>query len=295
MVAGSQRIGFIGTGVMGQGMVTNLLNAGYQVTVYNRTKSKADSLVKRGATWADNLTAVASSTDIIITMVGYPSDVHHVYFAPDGLIAHARKKSFLIDMTTSKPSLAQEIYQAALQRGIYALDAPVSGGDVGAKNATLTIMVGGDEEAFNKVVPVLSHMGSHVLRQGNAGAGQHTKMCNQITIASNMIGVCEALAYAKKAGLDVEQVLKSISSGAAASWSLANLAPRILREDYAPGFYVKHFLKDLKIAIEESDKMELKLKGLQLAKSLYEELCMAGGQDYGTQSLFKIYEDEFLN
>jgi 3-hydroxyisobutyrate dehydrogenase len=291
MMNKNYKIGFIGTGVMGQGMVANLLKAGYEVIVHNRTKSKADGLVKQGAVWVDDVPQIASQADVVITIVGFPTDVRSVYLDPDGIIAHACAGSYLIDMTTSMPSLAREIYQAACEKGIYALDAPVSGGDIGARNGTLTIMVGGDKESFAEVVPILRHLGSNVLRQGSAGAGQHTKMCNQITIASNMIGVCEALAYAKKAGLDVEQVLKSISSGAAASWSLANLAPRILKEDYEPGFYVKHFLKDLRIAIEESNRMGLKLSGLQLAKSLYEELSAVGGQDDGTQALYKLYEE----
>ena len=242
-------IGFIGTGVMGRSMAGHLIKQGYKVLVYNRTKSKTEDLVNSGAVCEETVGAVASEANVIITMVGFPSDVEEIYFCEEGIIENIKPGSYLIDMTTSSPALAIKIYDKAKAKGVYSLDAPVSGGDVGAKNATLTIMVGGDKEAFEKVEPILSILGTNVILQGDAGAGQHTKMCNQIAIASNMIGVCEAVVYAEKAGLDPSQVLKSIGSGAAGSWSLSNLAPRMIAADFAPGFYVKHFIKDMTIAL----------------------------------------------
>jgi 3-hydroxyisobutyrate dehydrogenase len=282
-----QTIGFIGTGVMGKSMASHLMKAGYPLYVYTRTKEKADELIQQGAKWASTPAEMAKSCDIVITMVGYPKDVENIYLSEDGLVAHAKEGSYLIDMTTSSPQLAQRIKKAAAEKNITALDAPVSGGDVGAKEARLSIMVGGDEKAFEELKPVFSKMGTNIVYQGDAGSGQHTKMCNQIAIASGMIGVCEAILYAEKAGLDPETVLKSIEKGAAGSWSLSNLAPRMLKDDFAPGFYVKHFIKDMTIAIESAESMGFRTPGLALAKTLYEELAEMGEENSGTQALYK--------
>lgn len=282
-------IGFIGTGVMGKSMAKNLIKAGYKLLVYNRTKSKAQELIELGAGWKDSPAEIAKEADVIITMVGYPQDVRNIYLGEGQVIENAKKGAYLIDTTTSSPKLAQEIYEEAKACGLHAMDAPVSGGDVGAREATLSIMVGGDKEAFEEVRPIFEAMGKNIVLQGKAGAGQHTKMSNQIAIASNMIGVAEAMAYAKKAGLDPKLVLKSIESGAAGSWSLSNLAPRMLEGDFRPGFYIKHFIKDMKIALESAEEMGLKTPGLKLALSLYEELAEKGEEDSGTQALFKYY------
>ncbi|MGG1663986.1 NAD(P)-dependent oxidoreductase [Brevibacillus sp. NRS-1366] len=283
-------IGFVGTGVMGKSMATHFLNAGYQVLVYTRTKEKAEELLARGAVWKERISDLAGASHVIITMVGYPSDVEEVYLGAEGIVTHAKPGTFLLDMTTSKPSLAIKIYEEAKKQSLYSLDAPVSGGDVGAREARLTIMVGGDQEAFDIVEPLFKIMGSNVVLQGGPGAGQHTKMCNQICIATNMIGVCEAIAYAKKAGLDPTRVLTSIEAGAAGSWSLSNLAPRMIAGNFAPGFYVKHFIKDMGIALEAAKEMGLLTPGLELSKSLYEELASKGEQDSGTQALIKWFE-----
>ncbi|MDI3480516.1 MAG: 3-hydroxyisobutyrate dehydrogenase [Tepidanaerobacteraceae bacterium] len=283
-------LGFIGTGVMGKSMAANLLKAGYKVFVYNRTKSKAEDLIKQGAVWKDTAAELAAGTDVVITMIGYPKDVEEIYLSENGIINHAKPGSYLIDMTTSSPMLAKRIYEEARARGLYAMDAPVSGGDIGAREARLSIMVGGEPEAFETVKPILEIMGKNIVLQGGPGAGQYTKMCNQIAIASGMIGVCEAIAYAKKAGLDPLRVLKSIESGAAGSWSLSNLAPRMIKGDFAPGFYVKHFIKDMKIALESAKEMGLELPGLALALSLYEKLAAKGEENSGTQALFKLYD-----
>ncbi|HQA59478.1 MAG: NAD(P)-dependent oxidoreductase [Tepidanaerobacteraceae bacterium] len=282
-------IGFIGTGVMGKSMAMNLMKAGYKVLVYNRTKAKAEELIEKGATWKDTVAEVAREANVIITIVGYPKDVREVYLGENGIIENAKAGSYLIDMTTSSPKLAKEIYEAAKARNLHALDAPVSGGDVGAKEARLSIMVGGDAEAFEEVKPIFEVMGKNIVLQGGAGAGQYTKMSNQIAIASNMLGVCEAMAYAIKAGLDPKVVLKSIESGAAGSWSLSNYTPRMLSGDFEPGFYIKHFIKDMKIALESAKELGLKTPGLELALSIYEELAERGEENSGTQALFKYY------
>jgi len=283
-------IGFIGTGVMGKSMANNLLEAGYNVLVYSRTKAKATELLELGAVWKNSVPELAKEANVIITIIGYPKDVEEVYLSEDGILQHAKSGSYILDMTTSTPSLATKIYNEASKKGISSLDAPVSGGDVGAKEARLTIMVGGDESTYNECLPILKCMGQNIVYQGKAGAGQHTKMCNQIAIASNMVGVCEAIAYANKAGLDPENVLKSISAGAAGSWSLSNLAPRIINNDYEPGFFVKHFIKDMTIALEEAETMGMKAPGLDLAKSLYDKLAAVGEEDSGTQALYKLWE-----
>lgn len=283
-------IGFIGLGVMGNSMASNILKGGYDLLVYNRTKSKGDNLVAEGAKWKDNPADIAKESDIVISMVGYPQDVEEIYFGKDGIIENIKKGGIVVDMTTSKPSLAKEIYSEAKEKGVYSLDAPVSGGDVGAKNAALSIMVGGDKEVFEKVLPVFKLMGKNIVWQGEAGAGQHTKMCNQIAIAGNMMGVCETMAYAKRSGLDPERVLKSIETGAASSWSLSNLAPRMINGDFEPGFYVKHFIKDMNIALSEAENMNLDTPALKLAKSLYDKLEKEGNGSSGTQVLYKLID-----
>ncbi|AET67369.1 beta-hydroxyacid dehydrogenase, 3-hydroxyisobutyrate dehydrogenase [Desulfosporosinus orientis DSM 765] len=285
-------IGFIGTGVMGRSMAAHLIRAGYQVAVYNRTKASAADLINMGAAWQDTIAELAAKSKVVITMVGYPKDVEEVYFGEKGILNHAKEGSYFIDMTTSSPDLAQRIYAKAKAKGMHALDAPVSGGDIGAKEARLAIMVGGDEGDFQEILPIFEIMGKNIVLQGNAGAGQHTKMCNQIAIASNMIGVCEAMAYAQKAGLKPETVLKSIETGAAASFSLSNLAPRMLANNYAPGFYVKHFIKDMTIALNSAKQMGLLTPGLELAKTLYEKLAENGEENSGTQALFKLYLEQ---
>lgn len=290
MLAEKTNIGFIGTGVMGKSMARNLMNANYHVQVFTRTKEKAQDLLKDGAKWANSVMELAATSDVIITMVGYPSDVEEVYYGESGILENAKPGSFVIDMTTSKPSLAKEIYHKAKEKQIYALDAPVSGGDIGAKTGKLAIMIGGDEEAFHTLLPIFNVIGENIILQGKAGAGQYTKMANQITIASNMIGVCEAIVYAKKAGLNPERMLKSITTGAAASFSLSNLGPRMLEGDFAPGFYVKHFIKDMTIALESAEELGLATPGLSLSLKLYKELADKGEADSGTQALIKLFK-----
>ena len=285
-------VGFIGIGVMGRSMAGHLLDAGYCVHVYNRTQAKAQDLLDRGAQWQSSPGKVAAAADVIITIVGFPVDVESVYLGEDGVLAQARSGSLAIDMTTSCPNLASRIAQEAAAKGIEVLDAPVSGGDIGAREARLSIMVGGSVSGFERALPLFEIMGKNIVHQGPAGSGQHTKMCNQIAIASGMMAISEAMAYAKKSGLQPETVLKSIESGAAGSWSLTNLAPRVLKGDYAPGFFVKHFIKDMKIAIESAQAMGLDLPGLQLAKKLYDQLASKGCEDDGTQALFKLYEEQ---
>ena len=282
-------IGFIGTGVMGCSMAGHLLAAGHPVNVFNRTREKAEELLSKGAEWCEQPGEVAAKSDIVITIVGFPADVETVYLGDNGIVASARSGSILIDMTTSSPGLAVRIHEAAKAKNYSVLDAPVSGGDVGAREARLSIMVGGDQDAFDRAKPILDIMGANVVLQGPAGSGQHTKMCNQIAIASGMMAICESMAYAKASGLDPDTVLKSIGSGAAASWSLSNLAPRMLGGDFAPGFYVKHFIKDLRIALESAESMQLDLPGLRLASELYLKLASAGCENDGTQALFKLY------
>lgn len=290
MLTNETKIGFIGTGVMGKSMVLNLLSAGYPVSVYTRTKEKAQSLLEQGAAWKDSVAQLAAESEVVISIVGYPQDVEEVYFGENGIIENAKTGTYIIDMTTSKPSLAKDIYNKASEKGIHALDAPVSGGDVGAKNGTLAIMVGGDQTSFDTVYPIFEAMGSNIVLHGEAGAGQHTKLSNQIAIATNMIGVCEAIVYAKKANLDPARVLDTITTGAAGSFSLSKLAPRMIVGDFAPGFYVKHFIKDMKIALESAEEMGLSTPGLALSLQLYEELAEKGEEDSGTQALIKLFD-----
>ncbi|MEI4803172.1 NAD(P)-dependent oxidoreductase [Bacillus sp. FJAT-51639] len=285
-------IGFVGTGVMGKSMVRHLLKAGYMVYVYNRTKEKTADLIEEGAHWCDSPKEIAKTVDVVMTMVGYPHDVEEVYLGANGILTHAKQGTITIDFTTSTPTLAKRIYEEGKSKGIYVLDAPVSGGDIGAKEGRLAIMIGGDEEVYKACLPLFELLGKNIMLQGKAGSGQHTKMCNQIAIASNMLGVCEALAYAKKAGLDPEKVLQSISTGAAGSWSLSNLAPRMLQGDFEPGFYVKHFMKDMNIALEEAEELGLSAPGLTLARELYEQLMQDGEENSGTQALYKQYIKE---
>ena len=285
----NKAIGFIGLGVMGKSMAAHLLKAGFEVFVYTRTKDKASELLSKGAKWASSPKEIAQKTNVIISMVGYPSDVEEIYLGENGLIENGKPGTHLIDMTTSTPTLAVKIAEEAKKRGMESLDAPVSGGDIGAREAKLTIMVGGSNEAFEAVRPIFDIIGSNVVHQGPAGSGQHTKMCNQIAIASNMIGVTEAISYAKKAGLDPDRVLRSISSGSAGSWSLSNLVPRMVEGDFEPGFYIKHFIKDMKIALDEAERMGMEAPGLSLSKSLYEGLAEAGEENSGTQALYKHY------
>lgn len=285
------RIGFIGTGVMGRSMAGHLLDAGYPLIVHNRTPAKAQALLDRGASWANGPAEVASRSEVVVTIVGYPADVEDVYLGADGILAAMPKGGLTIDMTTSSPLLAVEIAGAAADAGIDALDAPVSGGDRGAREATLSIMVGGDREAFERAQPILERMGTTVVLQGGPGAGQHTKMANQISIAAGMVGVCEAMAYARRAGLDPFRVLDSIEHGAAGSWSLSNLMPRALRDDLEPGFFVRHFIKDMRIALDAAAEMGIDLPGLELAEQLYQRLAEDGGEDLGTQALLRLYAD----
>ncbi len=284
-------IGFIGLGVMGQSMAGHLLKAGYPLHVYNRTRSKADALISQGARWETSPGAVAAEADVVITIIGFPKDVEDVFLREAGVIASAKPGTVLIDMTTSSPKLAVQIAQEAKAKGIDALDAPVSGGDLGAREARLSIMVGGEEEVFQRMKPIFEIMGKNIVYQGPAGSGQHTKMANQIAIAAGMLGICEAVAYAEESGLDATRVLESISSGAAGSWSLSNLAPRIIDRNFDPGFFVKHFIKDMTIALEEARSMGLETPGLATAKARYEALAAQGGEDLGTHGLYKLYRD----
>ena len=284
-----EKIAFIGTGVMGASMAKHIIEAGYELTVYNRTRDKADLLIKAGAVWADTPSEAARNVDIVITMLGYPQDVEEVYLGKDGILS-AKHGGVVIDMTTSSPKLALKIYKLAKEKGVAALDAPVSGGDIGAKNATLAIMVGGEEHIFEQMKPVFEKLGKVIRYFGQAGAGQLTKLTNQIAIASNMLGVAEAIVFAQKNGLDAGKVLETITTGAAGSWSLSNLGPRMLGGDMAPGFYVKHFIKDMRIAIETAEDMQLELPGLKLAKRIYDELAEIGMENLGTQAVVKWYE-----
>jgi 3-hydroxyisobutyrate dehydrogenase len=279
------RIGWIGTGVMGASMCGHLLRAGFSATVFNRTKAKAESLLAAGARWADTPKQVAEASDVIFTIVGFPADVREVILGPNGVLAGCKSDNIVVDMSTSEPSLAVEIAEAAGWMGVHAVDAPVSGGDVGARDAQLSIMIGGEPEVIEALKPCWQAMGKTFIRQGGAGAGQHAKMVNQILIAGNMIGVCESLLYAYKAGLDLDTVLESVAGGAAGSWSLSNLGRRIIANNFAPGFFVEHFIKDLGIALAESKRLGLCMPGLALAHQLYLSLQAQGHGRDGTQAL----------
>lgn len=279
------RIGWIGTGVMGSSMVGHLMAAGFRATVFTRSKSKAQPLIDRGAQWAATPKAVAEQSDVIFSIVGFPSDVRSVMLGADGALAGSKSGNVLVDMTTSEPSLAVEIHDEAKKKGVHSVDAPVSGGDIGAKNATLSIMIGGDKEIVESLQPLFGAMGKTIVHQGGAGAGQHTKMANQILIATNMIGVCESLLYGYKAGLDLPTMLQSVGPGAAGSWSLNNLGPRIMNNNFDPGFFVEHFIKDMGIALSEAKRMNLSLPGLALGEQLYLSVKAKGWGRNGTHAL----------
>ncbi len=282
---GKTRVGWIGLGVMGRSMCQHLINGGFSATVFTRTKEKAGELLEQGAEWGNNPLEVARNSDVIFSIVAFPTDVREVFLGEKGLLQGCNHGAIVVDMTTSEPSLAREIYQCASEKGVSAIDAPVSGGDIGAKEARLSIMIGGDETAVESIRPCLEAMGTTIIHQGGPGSGQHTKMVNQVLIASGMIGVCEALLYAHKSGLDLETVMKSVSSGAAGSWSLDNYGPRIINNDFDPGFFVEHFIKDMAIALKEASRMNLSLPGLALAHQLYIALQAQGGGKNGTQAL----------
>ncbi len=282
---GQTKIGWIGTGVMGSSMVKHLMAAGFSAIVFSRTKAKSQALIDQGANWADSPKAVAEQSDVVFSIVGFPSDVRDVMLGADGALAGSKAGNVLVDMTTSEPSLAVEIADAAKLKGVFSVDAPVSGGDIGAKNATLSIMIGGDNAVVEALNPCWLAMGKTVIHQGGPGAGQHTKMVNQTLIAANMVGVCEALLYAYKAGLDLPTVMQSVSPGAAGSWSLSNLGPRMMANNFDPGFFVEHFIKDMGIALSEARRMKLSLPGLALANQLYIALHAQGHGRDGTHAL----------
>ena len=287
---GIAQIGFIGIGVMGKSMAGHLMAAGYDLHIHTRTKASAAELIENGATWYDTVADLAPNCDVLFTILGFPKDVEKVYLAEGGIVETMKDDAILVDMTTSSPALAIQIADAAKAKGANSLDAPVSGGDTGARDACLSIMVGGDRSAFDAVVPLFELMGKNIVHQGPAGSGQHCKMCNQLAIGATMVGVCEALAYAKHSGLDPETVLQSISTGAAKSWSLSYFGPRILAGDFEAGFYVKHFVKDMTIAAEAAREMGLDTPGMNVTKALYEKLEAEGGGDLGAQGLYKLYE-----
>lgn len=281
-------IGWIGTGVMGRSMCGHMLAAGHEVFVYNRTREKADALIQSGARWCDTPRDVAQQSRIIFCMVGYPRDVEQVVLGSQGILSADVHEKVIVDMTTSNPDLAQSIYREAKTRGASALDAPVSGGDIGARDAALAIMAGGDRETFERVLPLFERLGKNIAYMGAAGAGQHTKMCNQVLVAGTMIGVVESLLYAQRTGLDQDAVIAVIGRGAAASWAINHLGPRIAQRDYRPGFYIRHFVKDMGIALDEARRMNLSLPGLALVHQLYTAAMAQGDEELGTQALYKI-------
>jgi len=284
------RIGWIGTGVMGEPLCAHLLRAGFSLTIHSRTKAKAERLLQQGAQWAETVSDIARTADVVFTMVGFPQDVRSIYLSKQNLLSEAKAGQVFIDLTTSEPSLAREIADRAREYGAVALDAPVSGGDVGAKQGTLSIMVGGDPSAFDALNPIFRTFGKIVVHHGSAGSGQHAKLCNQITIAGTMIGVCEALLYARHAGLDGEKLLESISQGAAGCWALNHLAPKMLQRDFAPGFFVEHFIKDMGVALAEANRMGLLLPGLAVVHKLYQAVQAHGQGRSGTQALLLALE-----
>nr|WP_272928070.1 NAD(P)-dependent oxidoreductase [Alkalibacterium sp. MB6] len=284
-----KKVGFIGTGVMGVSIVRHLLKKGYSVTVYNRTKSKAEPLIEEGARWAESPLELTNQSDIVFTMVGYPKDVEEVYYSEQGIFNGNVEGKVLIDLTTSTPSLAMKISETAKEKGAATLDAPVSGGDLGAEKGTLTIMVGGEEETFNQVKDILEVFSASMTLHGPSGSGQHTKAANQIMVAGTMTGITELMIYAKRAGLDLEKVSETVNGGAGRNWSLENYAPRIINDDYSPGFFVKHFIKDLGIALDEAERMGIDLPATRRAKELYDQLKDAGYGNDGTQSLVKLW------
>ena len=287
-----KKIGFIGIGVMGAPMAGHLLKAGYSVAVYARRKEAADALVSQGAEFCSSIAQCARGRDAVITMVGFPKDVEEVYFGEQGILQNASTGTILIDMTTTSPRLSLRIAQAAAKKGLCALDAPVSGGDVGARQATLSIMVGGDPAVYQACLPLFQAMGKQVVYEGPAGSGQHTKMANQIALGGAIAGVCEALAYGKRAGLDLPTMLQSISVGAAGSWQMSNMAPRMLASDFAPGFFIKHYIKDMDIALQEAEGFGLHMQVLEEVRKMYAALAQEGKENLGTQALYQYYEQQ---
>lgn len=285
-----KQIAFIGVGVMGKSMVRNLMKNGYEVSIFTRTKNKVLDVIEEGAIWCEDVKTCVENKPVIITIVGYPKDVEEVYFGEGGILANAKPGAYVIDMTTTSPKISQRIYEEASEKQIFALDAPVSGGDIGAQQGTLSIMVGGDLEAFEICRPIFSCLGTNVIYEGKAGKGQHTKIANQIALAGVIAGVCEAMTYAKHVGLDVGTMLDSIGKGAAGSWQMANMGPRILLGDLEPGFFIKHYIKDMGIAIEESGEASLQLEVLNQVFEMYKELDEKNLGELGTQALIKYYE-----
>ncbi len=285
-----KKIGFIGVGVMGSSMVRNLMKHGFEVSIYTRTKKKAESVIEDGAIWCDSVKECVKDRDVVITIVGYPKDVEEVYFGEDGIIENVPQGSTIIDMTTTSPTLSKKIYEAAKEKGVHALDAPVSGGDTGAKNGTLAIMVGGDKEVFDQALDVFEAMGKNIVYEGKAGSGQHCKMANQIALSGTLASVCEAITYAKSVGLDTKTMLDTIATGAAGSWQLSNNGYKMLEGNYDPGFYVEHYIKDMRIALEEAQKENLSLPILSEVLGMFEELDEMGESRSGTQVLIKRYE-----
>lgn len=285
-----KKIGFIGVGIMGKSMIRNLMKAGFEVAVYNRTKEKAKDVVEEGAVWCDSVAECAAGRDAVISIVGYPKDVEEVYFGEHGIMESADKGTYIIDMTTTSPKLAVRIAEEGEKAGLHPLDAPVTGGDTGAKAGTLTILVGGKKDDFDACLPVFEAMGKNIDYEGPAGCGQHTKMCNQIAIAGALAGACEAMAYAKNVGLDVRTMLNSISTGAAGSAQMSNVASRVLDEDFNPGFFLKHFIKDMSIAQDEAQDVDTKLAVLDEVLAMCKDLEEQGMGDLGTQALIKHYK-----
>jgi 3-hydroxyisobutyrate dehydrogenase len=284
----SKNLGWIGTGVMGRSMCQHLLNAGHRLHIHNRTRHKSDVLLEQGAQWCTNPQEVARRSETVFCIVGFPQDVEQVILGQEGVLAGAARGTTVVDMTTSSPLLAEKIYRRAKAAGIETLDAPVSGGDVGAREATLAIMVGGERAVYEKILPLFQIMGKTIAYMGQAGTGQHAKMCNQILIAGTMIGVVESLLYAHKAGMDLDQVIDIIGKGAASSWSINNLGRRIAKGDFNPGFFIKHFVKDMGIALQESLRMKLALPGLALVNQFYAAAMAQGYENLGTQGLYKV-------
>ena len=284
-----KRVGFIGVGIMGKSMVRNLMKAGYEVSIYTRTKSKVEDVIGEGAGWCDSVAECARGRDVVITIVGYPKDVEEVYFGEKGILANADKGAYVIDMTTTSPRLAVRIYEEASKVGLHAIDAPVTGGDSGAKAGTLTILAGGEKKDFDACIPVFEAMGKNINYEGKAGNGQHTKMCNQIAIAGALAGACEAFVYAKNVGLDLETCFASISTGAAGSAQMSNVASKALKDNFDPGFFLKHFIKDMSIASEEAKEANAQLEILEKALSMCKELEADGMGDLGTQALIRHY------
>ncbi|WP_101908666.1 NAD(P)-dependent oxidoreductase [Marasmitruncus massiliensis] len=287
-----KRIGFIGVGVMGKSMVRNLMKKGFELSIYSRTQSKCEDVIHEGALWCETVEKCARSVDAVITMVGYPKDVEEVYFGKGGILGSVKPGTYVIDMTTTSPQLSARIYKSAREKGVFALDAPVSGGDIGAQKGTLSIMVGGDREAFDACIPLFDALGTNTIYEGGAGFGQHTKMANQIALSGIIAGVCEALAYARAVGLDAQTMLDSIGAGAAGSWQMNNMAPRILKGDFAPGFFIKHYIKDMTIASEEAECAGISLEILNDVCRMYQDLAQRGMGDPGTQALMHYYDCE---